>query len=1154
MAFPQEPERLCSELYIDGAWVDITDDVRGSAGITIERGRADEQGRVGTSRCNLTINNANGLYSNRNPNSVYYKKLGRNTPFRQSVLMETSYLRLTDYDDPDYAFDRATTPDHASLDIVGDIDIRVDAEMDITPTGSSPILVSKGNAGSQFSWSFNVLNDNTLAFSWSASGTAFESGEGSTMPAPRLNGKRMAFRVTLDVNNGAGGHTVTFYTAETIAGPWTQLGDAVVGTGVTSVFNSSTPVEVGNSSTITGEGYRVKVYAFELLNGIAGSAVADPDFTIQTVGATSFIDAAGRTWTLQGSAELDNRDVRFVGEVPQWTSRWDKTGNDVWTPIEADGITRRIIQNKTPKSSALRRLLRQDLGGSGYVYIPLEDGTDAQRFVNGLDDRSFVTKIGLALPGTVDTLVGSDKVAQFKPGSSFGPTFVNGFNDSIVFASFLFKGFMANEPRSVNWTIAQMAFSGGNVLTREIQAYAEYSAGDFVSYGLGFNGATFATGQNVFDGLPHVCSVYLLQNGANIDYYIYIDGVETTGSSAGTIGSLTSVTGPSSHYVRVFGTGDSDNTDSSIGVGHLYVADDFDAMDDTEYYDAALGHPGEPTWFRAQRICDEEGWSFRSIGESYTAYTTMGPQRIESPLNLLYDVEDTEQGILYEPRDFLGFALRTRNSMTLQADGYYALNLDYSLSHLAETPDPTDDDAYIANDITGKRIGGDGSTYREYKDFGPLSILPAPEGVGVYDDELEINVETDADIEGAVGWRLAVGTWDEARFPNIVVGLNRPPFTTDAALSADVARLDIGDYLSIANPPDFLPPDLIELHMQGVTERLTNDASSRDWNFNWNTTPVGPFGSVVALDSSASRLDTVDSSLLEAVNTTATTLAVGTLEGPLWTTTAGHFPFDIGLNGERMRVTNITNTAITFVATGTVSHANNASVTPGLPAGRAAGDLLLILVAIRNTSATISEPVGWETLVDMDNVKLMSRIATATAADQPTITFAGGSAGDDTSAQMTCFRGKFLNVGGSGTYFNEVLQTTTSNASAQNITLLPLPVERPDCLIIALGWKQDDWTSVAALSGYTEIGEPDTTTGNDQGIVWDYKIRTTVGHENGTSFVVTGGAGAISKSAVIAIRGGQQTFTVTRSINGVVKSHSAGDRYLHLWKPIVLGR
>src|SRR5690606_29543555 len=120
-----------------------------------------------------------------------------------------------------------------------------------------------------------------------------------------------AVRVTLDVDNGAGGYTVTFYTADTIAGPWTQLGDPTVTTGgTTSVFDSTAPVEVGSVDDIAGDAIPGKYIAFELRDGIDGTLVASPDFSAQAPGTTSFDDAQGNTWTVGAGAAIDDRRYR----------------------------------------------------------------------------------------------------------------------------------------------------------------------------------------------------------------------------------------------------------------------------------------------------------------------------------------------------------------------------------------------------------------------------------------------------------------------------------------------------------------------------------------------------------------------------------------------------------------------------------------------------------------------------------------------------------------------------------------------------------------------------------------------------------------------------------------------------------------------------
>lgn len=80
------PVRVRVEIFLpDRSWVDITEDVRVTENITIERGRADEAAEADASSMTLTLNNMHGKYSPRNPNSPYYRLIGRNTPIRVVV-------------------------------------------------------------------------------------------------------------------------------------------------------------------------------------------------------------------------------------------------------------------------------------------------------------------------------------------------------------------------------------------------------------------------------------------------------------------------------------------------------------------------------------------------------------------------------------------------------------------------------------------------------------------------------------------------------------------------------------------------------------------------------------------------------------------------------------------------------------------------------------------------------------------------------------------------------------------------------------------------------------------------------------------------------------------------------------------------------------
>lgn len=196
----------------------------------------------------------------------------------------------------------ATTPDSIFLDIVGDIDLRADiTPADWTPAASSA-LVAKWSVAASLSYLFTLEADGTLLLTWSANGTATLTAA-STVPVPVTSG-RQAVRVTLDVDNGAAGKTVTFYTAPTLSGTWTQLGAAVTTAGTTSIFSGTSIGEIGTHTSSSTAPFSGIVHAVEVRNGIGGTAGANPDFSAQPTGTRSFVDPAGRTWTINGLASI----------------------------------------------------------------------------------------------------------------------------------------------------------------------------------------------------------------------------------------------------------------------------------------------------------------------------------------------------------------------------------------------------------------------------------------------------------------------------------------------------------------------------------------------------------------------------------------------------------------------------------------------------------------------------------------------------------------------------------------------------------------------------------------------------------------------------------------------------------------------------------
>jgi hypothetical protein len=117
---------------------------------------------------------------------------------------------------------------------------------------------------------------------------------------PIADGVAAWIKVTLDVDNGAGGKTVRFfYAADQPTEPtsWTQLGTDVTTAGTTSLPAVTSPLYAGftdGTTSFLGKSYRAIVR-----NGIGGTTVADIDFTRLSTGAeTSFTATTGQTVTI----------------------------------------------------------------------------------------------------------------------------------------------------------------------------------------------------------------------------------------------------------------------------------------------------------------------------------------------------------------------------------------------------------------------------------------------------------------------------------------------------------------------------------------------------------------------------------------------------------------------------------------------------------------------------------------------------------------------------------------------------------------------------------------------------------------------------------------------------------------------------------------
>jgi hypothetical protein len=203
---------------------------------------------------------------------------------------------------------------------------------------------------------------------------------------------------------------------------------------------------------------------------------------------------------------------------------------------------------------------------------------------------------------------------------------------------------------------------------------------------------------------------------------------------------------------------------------------------------------------------------------------------------------------------------------------------------------------------------------------------------------------------------------------------------------------------------------------------------------------------------------------------------------------------------------------ITYVGAGAAATANNASVSPALPAGLAADDLLLAVASIRNSGVgTVAGAAGWSVVTSSGNVAILGRFYNASVT-APTITFIGGVANADTIGRILAFRGVSPDA------LTQSTAAATLNASAQNITYPALDVPAAAHAVLMALWKQDDATSLTTPAGWTPVGMTSTTTGDDALQATFYQIQTTEADVASAAVTVTGGVAAISRGLLVALK------------------------------------
>lgn len=224
--------------------------------------------------------------------------------------------------------------------------------------------------------------------------------------------------------------------------------------------------------------------------------------------------------------------------------------------------------------------------------------------------------------------------------------------------------------------------------------------------------------------------------------------------------------------------------------------------------------------------------------------------------------------------------------------------------------------------------------------------------------------------------------------------------------------------------------------------------------------------------------------------------------------------------------------AISYVGVGTPNSGVNGTPDAVTPASLTDGDLMVYVVGWRgSTSLSLT---GWNHITGspftsssgINELHILTKVVTDAASEQGqivTLSKTGGGGGQSYNSFIFAVRGQDT------TSPIETIGSASENASAANIG--PISGITPgsnDSMVVCIGHRADDWTSVATLSSWTEIIEEATTSGNDAGTVADYIIQSGTASASGNqTFTVTGGAANTGYGIQFSIKPASTLQTVT---------------------------
>jgi hypothetical protein len=282
--------------------------------------------------------------------------------------------------------------DNPPLDVVGDIDIQIKVAMDDwTPSAVNDLFGKTGVSADAYR--LRLLTTGVLRFIWTNSSAAATTVD-STVATGITDGVTKWVRVTLDVDNGASGKDVKFFTSDDGTN-WTQLGSTVTTAGVTDIRATTANLFIGSyyDGTVPSKG---KFFRAIIKNGIDGTTVLDANAAVITLPSqTTFTDSSSNAYTVTinksgvGTFVSTGNYLYLPGIASNYASAPDSAALDITGDI--DLRVKVALDDWTPSTDNLL-VAKRTITGSQQSYFLLVNTTGYLVFYWTTDGSTLNTR------------------------------------------------------------------------------------------------------------------------------------------------------------------------------------------------------------------------------------------------------------------------------------------------------------------------------------------------------------------------------------------------------------------------------------------------------------------------------------------------------------------------------------------------------------------------------------------------------------------------------------------------------------------------------------------------------------------------------------------------------------------------------------------